>query len=311
MKAVQISQYGDASVIAVNEVDKPSAGEGQVLVRVEAASLNPFDSKVREGYLKDAVPLKLPATIGGDIAGVVAGLGDGITGFAVGDKVYGQANVVAGNSGAFAEYAATGAGQIAKAPANLDSKEAASLALVGVSALQALTEHIKLQSGQKILIHGGSGGIGTVAIQIAKHLGAYVAVTVPADAKDVVKGLGADKVIDYKAEDFVSVISGYDAVFDTVGGDVFEKSLAVLKQGGVAVSMAGHADESVAREHGVTAISQSTKVTTDRLDKLAALIEEGVVTPHIAKIFPLDQVQEAFVYRETQSFSGKVVLEIA
>lgn len=310
MKAAQISEYGDASVVKINEVDKPEAGEGKVLVEVKASSLNPFDSKLREGYMKDSIPLKFPATLGGDIAGVVAEVGEGVTGFAAGDKVYGQAAVVAGNSGAFAEYAVTKASQIAKSPTNLDFEEAASLPLVGVSALQALTEHINLQSGQKILIHGGSGGIGSVATQIAKHLGAYVATTAPAEAADFVKNLGADEVIDYKAQDFITLVRDYDAVFDTVGGEVFEKSLDVLKQGGVAVSMIASADEAAAKQRGVTAMTQGTKVTAERLEKLAKLVEDGVVTPQVSKVFPLDQIKEAFEFREGQSFTGKVVIKI-
>jgi NADPH:quinone reductase-like Zn-dependent oxidoreductase len=310
MKAAQINEYGDASVVQINEVDKPAAGEGQVLIEVHASSLNPFDSKLRDGAMPN-IPLKFPATLGGDIAGVVVEIGPGASDFAVGDKVYGQAAVVAGNSGAFAEYAATKVGQIAKAPANLDFAEAASLPLVGVSAVQALAEHINLQPGQKILIHGGSGGIGSIAIQVAKHLGAYVATTAPGEAMDFVKGLGADEVIDFKTQDFTTLVHDYDAVFDTVGGDVFEKSLGVLKQGGVAVSMIAHVEDAAAQQHGVTAISQGTKVTTEKLEKLAKLVEDGVVTPQVAKVFPLGQVQEAFRFRETQHYTGKVVLQIS
>ena len=310
MKAAQINEYGDASKIHVNEVDKPAAGEGQVLVEVHASSLNPFDSKLRDGVMQN-IPLKFPATLGGDIAGVVVEVGPGASDFAVGDKVYGQAAAVAGNSGAFAEYAATKAGQIAKAPTNLDFTEAASLPLVGVSAVQALIEHINLQAGQRILIHGGSGGIGSIAIQIAKHLGAHVATTAPGEAIDFVKKLGADEAIDFKTQDFTTLVHDYDAVFDTVGGDVFEKSLGVLKPGGVAVSMIAHVEDAVAQQRGVTAISQGTKVTTEKLEKLAKLVEDGVVTPQIAKVFPLGQIQEAFKFRETQTFTGKVVLQIS
>ncbi|HEY5806273.1 MAG TPA: NADP-dependent oxidoreductase [Candidatus Saccharimonadales bacterium] len=310
MKAAQISEYGGASVVEVNEVGRPMAGEGQVVVEVRAASLNPFDSKIREGYMKDVIPLRFPATLGGDIAGTVVEVGADVTGFAAGDKVYGQAYVMGGGSGALAEFAATRPKQIAKAPANLDLTEAASLPLVGVSALQALTEHISLQSGQKILIHGGSGGIGTVAIQIAKHLGAYVATTVPTEVVDAAKELGANEVIDYRTQDFTVIIRDYDAIFDTVGGEVFEKSLAVLRPGGIAVTMAGRVDEATAKAHGVTAIAQGTGVTTERLDKLTKMIEGGIVTPHVAKVFPLSQIQEAFEYRESQSFTGKVVIEI-
>ncbi len=310
MKAAQINEYGDASSVTINQVATPTAGDGQVLVEVHASSLNPFDTAVRAGYMKEMIPLQLPVTLGGDIAGVVTEVGSGVTQFVVGDKVYGQANVVAGNSGAFAEFATTAAGQVAKLPSNLDFKDAGSLPLVGVSALQALKKHINLQSGQKILIQGGSGGIGSVAVQIAKHLGAYVATTVPTEAVEVAKELGADEVIDYKTQNFEEIIHDYDAVFDTVGGEVFEKSLKVLKQGGIAVSMIAQVDEAAAKEHGVTAISQQTQVTTTTLNELTELVEDGVVTPHVAKVYPLNQIKEAFETREGQSVIGKVVLEI-
>jgi len=310
MKAAQIKNYGDASIVEVVEIDKPSAKEGQVLVEVQAASLNPFDTMVRAGYLQQMIPLQLPVTLGGDIAGTVVEVGPGVTNVAPGDSVYGQANVVAGNSGAFAEFAATVAGQVAKAPSNITIQEAASLPLVGVSALQALNHHINLQPGQKIFITGGAGGIGRVAIQIAKHVGAHVATTASGDGIDVAKSLGADEVIDYKTQDFTTTLNDYDAVFDTVGGDKLDDSLSVVKQGGIAVTMAGQYDGAKAKEAGVTAISQQTRVSTELLDELTALIEAGVVKPGIGKVFALDDIQSAFTARETGAVKGKVVIEI-
>lgn len=310
MKAAQINDYGDASVIQVNDIDMPAIKDDQVLVRVYAASLNPFDSKIREGYMKDMIPLQLPVTLGGDIAGEVEAIGGSVTNVAVGDRVYGSANAVAGNSGALAEYAAAKSGGIGKMPASFDFEQAASVILTGVSALQAVSYHIKLQAGQKIFIHGGAGGIGAHAIQIAKSLGAYVATTASGAGVDYVTKLGADQVIDYTTTDFAEVLRDYDAVFDTVGGDDFTKSLAVLKTGGVAVSMAGQADEAVAAERGITAISQQTHVTTEKLEELARLIEAGVVTQHVSAVFPLEQIAQAFETRETPGLIGKIVIEI-
>lgn len=279
-------------------------------MEVHASSLNPFDTALRAGNVKEHIPLQFPATLGGDIAGVVTKVGKNVTNVAVGDKIYGQASVVAGNSGAFAEYAATSAGEIAKAPANLDFNQAASLPLVGVSALQALKQHINLQSGQKIFIHGGAGGIGTIAVQISKHFGAYVATTATGEGIEYVKQLGADEVIDYKVHDFAEVLNGFDAVFDTVGGDDFNKSIDILKQGGTAVSMTGKADEARATELGITAITQSTHVTTEMLDALSELLEASVIAPQVDKVFPLEQIQEAFTARESGTVKGKVVIEI-
>lgn len=310
MKAAQINGYGDASVVHVRDIENPVASEGQVVVEVHASSLNPFDSKLRDGAMKDAIKLQFPITLGGDIAGVIAELGEDVTGFEAGEKVYGQANAVAGNSGAFAEFAATDAGQIAKMPSNLDFAESASLPLVGISALQALTDHLDLRHGQKILIHGGAGGIGTVAIQIAKNIGAYVATTTSPDTIDLVKKLGADKAIDYTSQDFSTLLKNYDAVFDTVGGKTFDKSLSILKPGGKIVTMVAQFDEEEVKSRGVTAIRQGTKVTTKRLDKLTKLIEKGVVTPHVAKSYPLDDIQDAFEAREHQSYPGKIVIAV-
>lgn len=310
MKAAQFKEYGDASVVEVVEVDQPTLAKGQVLVKVEAVSLNPFDSAIRAGYMQQMIPLQLPVTIGGDIAGEVVEVADGVTNVAVGDVVYGQANVVAGNSGAFAEFAATAAGQVAKVPAGISINEAASLPLVGVSALQGLVQHIKLQAGQKILITGGAGGIGRVAIQIAKHIGAYVATTASGEGLEVTKALGADEVIDYKSQNFTELLSGYDAVFDTVGGEGLNATLAILKSGGVAVTMAGAYDEAAASEAGVAAISESTQVTADALNELTQLIESGVVKPGIGQVFPLVEIQAAFTARDTGAVKGKIVVEI-
>lgn len=310
MKAAQINEYGDSSVVKVVDIDTPSIDEGRVLVRVQAASLNPFDTMVRAGYLQQTIPLELPVTLGGDLAGEIVEVAEGVTNVAVGDVVYGQANAVAGNSGSLAEYAVTAAGQVAKAPSNVSMEEAASLPLVGVSALQGLTEHINLQAGQKILITGGSGGIGRVAIQIAKHLGAHVATTVTGDGVDVVRSLGADEIIDYKSQNVADALNGYDAVFDTVGGEQINDVLSVLKRDGIAVTMAGSFDEAKVNDAGVTALSQNTRMSTEMLDELTKLVESGVVKPGVGKVFELDDIQSAFDARDTGSIKGKIVVTI-
>lgn len=310
MKAAQIKEYGHSDVIEIVDIDKPTIKEGQVLVEVHASSLNPFDTVIREGYMKEMIPLTFPVTIGGDIAGVVTEVAADVTNVKAGDTIYGQANVVAGNSGALAEYSATSAQQVATAPSTLSFTENASLPLVGVSALQGITEHIQLQAGQKLFIHGGSGGIGSIAIQIAKHIGAYVATTATGDGIEFVKKLGADEVIDYKSQNFAELLSDYDAVFDLTKGEEFDKTLEVLKRGGVAVSMIAQADEVKVKELGIQAISQQTQVTTERLNALTKLVEDGVVTPYVDKEFPLDQIQEAFNARESGNVKGKIVITI-
>ncbi len=310
MKAAQINEYGNSSVIEINEVDIPAIKSGQVVIQVNAASINPFDSTVRAGYLKDKIPLTFPATLGGDISGIITDKAEDVSSIALGDSVYGQANVIAGNSGAFAEYAATSAGQIAVAPANLDFIQSASIPLVGVSALQALTEHIELKSGQKLFIHGGAGGIGSIAIQIAKNIGAYVAVTATGEGLDFVKDLGADEIIDYKNQDFSEILKDYDAVFEAAGGKEFDKTLSVLKPGGVGVSMIASADEQKLIELGITAFTQSTHVTTQALDELRILIEKNVVVPQVDEVFPLSEIKKAFEQKENGIVKGKIVIQI-
>lgn len=308
MKAAQISEFGHADVVKIVDIPQPEVSPDQILVHVHAASINPFDTIVREGALSS---LKPPFTLGGDISGIVVEVGEAArTGLIVGDKVYGQANVVAGNSGAFAEFAATKASQLAPMPRSVDFLQAAALPLTGVSALQVITQHIKLQSGQSILIHGGAGGIGTMAIQIAKHLGARVVTTATGQGIEYVKKLGADEVIDYMTQAFDEAEGTYDAVFDTVGGETYERSFKTLKKGGIIVSMTMQPDTELMERYGVTAYAQQTRVSTEDLTALAKLVDEGVVTPHVDEVFPLEQVSGAFAARESGKVKGKVVLQV-
>jgi alcohol dehydrogenase len=310
MKAAQISDYGHAGVIHVVEVDKPTIQEGTVIVEVHASSINPWDTTVREGRVKEMIPLDLPATLGGDFSGVVLEAGADVTHLKAGDKVYGQAQVVSGNTGAFAEYARTKADEVALMPGNLTFAEAAAAPLTGLSALQVIVDRMHLQGGQKILIHGGAGGIGTIAIQIAKHLGAYVATTASGEGLDYVKNLGADEIIDYKSQQFEDVVHDYDAVFDTVAGETYERSFKALRPGGIIVSMIAQPNQGLMDQYKVTAIVQQTTTTVESLNALTKLIEEGVVTIHIDKTFPLEEITEAFEARESGSVKGKVAIQI-
>ncbi|MBI2022666.1 NADP-dependent oxidoreductase, partial [Candidatus Daviesbacteria bacterium] len=220
MKVAQIKGYGGSEVVEVSQnAPEPSLKEGQVLVEVYGASINPFDVKIRSGIYKDSIPMQFPYTPGGDFSGVVTKLGDGISEFKVGDEIFGSALTLNGGSGSFAKIASANIKNSAHKPKNIDFLEAASLPLVGSSAVQALEEHIKLKKGQKILIHGGAGGIGSIALQLAKHLGAEVATTVSTDDIEFANSLGADQIIDYKTEKFEEMLKDFDAVFDTVGGE--------------------------------------------------------------------------------------------
>jgi alcohol dehydrogenase len=311
MKALQIQQYGGNEVLKLNQdAPKPAAGKGQGLVEVHAASINPIDWKVRAGYLKEMVPLTMPATLGGDFFGVVAGVGESVSDLKVGDRIYGYGSLLSGGSGSFAEFVCALVSTVATAPQKITPAEAAALPLVGASALQAIQDHIKLQRGQKILIHGGAGGIGSLAIQVAKSMGAYVATTCSGDDIAYVKQLGADEAIDYKKDAFELRLTDFDAVFDTVGGETMTRSLRVLKKGGTLVSMLGQPDPALAQKAEVTAIGQMTGVTTERLTRLAQLVDNGAVKIHLDNVYPFEKAREAFQRLEEGHPRGKVVLEI-
>ncbi len=311
MKAAQINKYGGSQVVEINEnAPEPTVSQGHLLIEVHAAGVNPIDWKIREGYMRQMVPLKFPATLGGDFSGIVAELGEGVSGFKKGDEIYGQASIIRDGSGSFAEFASADANTTAHKPKNTSHVEAAALPLTGVSAWQALVDHIGLSRGKKILIHGGAGGIGSIAIQLARHLGAYVTST--AGAKDVqyVKELGADEVIDYKNQSFEDILHSYDAVYDTVGGETYVRSFRVLKRGGIIVSMLEQPDPDLMEKYGVNAIGQFTQVNRERLSRLAELVDKRVIKVHVERTFHLEQAGEALEYQQNGHPRGKVVLEI-
>lgn len=308
MRAAQITEYGKDAVKTVQDVAQPSAQPGEVLVEVYAASVNPFDVKLTEGVYEN-IQLNLPATPGGDVAGKVAEIGEGTEGFEVGQEVYGQAGA-AGGQGSWAEYTSVKAFQLAAKPISLDFTQAAALPLAAASAYQALVEHLNLQTGQKILIHGGAGGIGSLAIQIAKNIGAYVATTASAAETDFVKSLGADEVIDYKSQDFSQILKDYDAVFDTIGGETNQKSYQVLKYGGALVSMLDAPNEELVQAKNIRYTQQGTQTTADKLVKIAELVDTGKLKVNVDKVFPLDQAGEAVEHWRAGHPRGKVVIQI-
>lgn len=312
MKAVEVIDYGSSDVLKINEnTPMPVPGESQVLVKVKAASINPFDVKIRSGVYKGAIPIKFPYIIGGDFAGVITEIRKDVSEFKIGDEVFGSAIILNGGSGAFVQFVVSNVKNMASKPKNIDFIKAASLPLVGSSAIQALEEHIGLRAGQKILIHGGAGGIGSIAIQLAKHLGAYVVTTVGEKDKEFVSSLGVDRIFDYKNEKFEEIISDYDAVYDTVGGKVTDLSFKVLKKGGIIVSMLGMPNEELAKSYEVKAIGQTTHTNNEHLSRLSELVENGAVKPQLDKVFPLEKAKEAFDYQEKGKPRGKVVLEIS
>jgi NADPH:quinone reductase-like Zn-dependent oxidoreductase len=263
---------------------------------------------MRQGYFKQHLALKFPATLGGDFSGLVAALGEGVSNLKIGDAVYGRANVLAG--GSFAEFTLAGVEALAYKPKKASHFQAAALPLAGLSAYQVIFDKIGLKAEQKILIHGAAGGIGSIAVQIAKYIGARVAATTGPNDINYVKDLGADVVIDYQSQNFAEVIKDYDAVFDNIGGEVYQKSFAVLKAGGIIVSMLEQPNTELMAKYGVQAKSQFTQPSSQHLAKLAELVDQGIIEITIDKVFSLDQAADALAYLEESHSRGKVVLQI-
>jgi alcohol dehydrogenase len=315
MKSIQIRRYGGNDVIDVKKTTSvPNISSGKVLVSVKASGVNPVDWKIREGYFQQLIQLQFPSTLGMDFSGVVEQIGEvnsDALDFKQGDEVYGQASISSGGSGAFADLAMANKDSIAHKPKTLNHIEAAGLPLVGVSAWQAVVENIGSSKDQKILIHGGAGGIGSIAIQLAKHLGAYVATTVSTNDKQFVQELGADQIIDYKKEKFEDILQDYDAVFDTVGGETNKRSFRVLKKGsGIIVSTLEQPNSELMSQYGIKALFLFSQVNRQRLIKLAQWVDQNNIRVNIAKTFPLDEASKALEYQKDAHPRGKVVLTL-
>jgi len=289
----------------------PSVSVGKILVDVKASGVNPADWKVREGYFQQMAPLQFPSNLGFDFSGTVKQLGEDVpSDFEQGDEVYGQTPVLSGGSGAFAELVLVDKDSITHKPKTLNHIEAAALPTVGVSSWQALVENIGLSKGQKILIHGGAGGIGSIAIQLAKHNGAYVSTTVNVNDKQFVQELGADQIIDYNSQKFEDLLHDYDAVFDTIGGDTYKRSFKVLKKGGIIISTLEQPNSELMQQYGVKATFQFTQVNRKRLTKLAQWVDQNNIKINVDRTFSLDEAGKALDYQKDVHPTGKVVITI-
>jgi alcohol dehydrogenase len=307
MRALQITEYGDNSVLNIADVSLPAPTGRQVLINVEAAALNPLDAVIRSGYAQALMPLQFPATLGGDVAGVVASVGPDVTDFAVGDRVYGNAYTLLGGSGAIAEQALVQSGNLAPIPGGLSFADAASMPVGGTTAVEAINHSLNLQPGQKVFISGGSGAVGSAAVQLAKHLGAYVATTASGDGVDLVRELGADDVFDHTTTDFSDHLRDFDAVLDAVGGTSLEKSYGILKRGGTLVSVSGAIDQTKADQLGLTVIRQGAQ-SDGVLRELTAYLAEGAITARVGRTYPLVEVAAAFTALESRTVRGKIVI---
>ncbi|WP_042365831.1 NADP-dependent oxidoreductase [Streptacidiphilus neutrinimicus] len=309
MKAAVINQYGQVGdVVTVTEVPTPAVGPRDVLIEARAAGVNPVDHLIVKGFMS-AGPLAQPLVIGSEVAGLVSAVGAEVTDLSVGDEVFARVDPRVG--GAFAEYVAVDRSLVAAKPQKLSFEEAASLPLVGLTAWQALTEQSQVGPGTRVLVHGGAGGVGSVAVQLAKHLGAEVVATAGGDGVDLVRKLGADQVVDYRAEQFDEVLGGFDVVFDTVGGATQDRSFRVLKPGGTLVSIVPIADaEAKKAEWNVEARAFMMRPHGEQLTHLASLVASGELQPLLETTYPLDDTVEALQKVERGGARGKTVLRI-
>lgn len=332
MKAFVVDRYRKKSALRLATVPEPNLQDEDILVRVEAAGVNLLDSKIRDGEFKLILAYRPPFILGHDVAGTIVRIGPKVSRFKVGDEIYARPRDL--RVGTFAEFIAINEADVAPKPRNLTMTEAASIPLVGLTAWQALVEVGKVQRGQKVFIQAGSGGVGTFAIQLAKHLGATVATTTSAKNVELVKGLGADVVIDYQRQDFEKILSGYDLVLNSQDSKTLEKSLRVLKPGGRLISISGPPDPAFAKGFGVPWLVQQVvrllsyrirntakglglnysflfmRASGDQLREIGRLVDSGIIRPVVDQVFPFESTNEAMRYVEGGRAKGKVVLKV-
>jgi alcohol dehydrogenase len=330
MRAFAIDRYGGPEVLTMRDLPEPEPGPGDLLVEIQAASVNPVDFKIRSGDVKVLIRDRFPLVLGCDCSGVVSRVGEGVTKFAPGDEVF--ARLRKDRIGTFAERALIDEVDAAKKPANLSHREAASIPLVGLTSWQALVDIGKVRAGQRVLVHAGSGGVGTFAIQLARHLGAVVATTASAKNHALVARLGATEVVDYKTQRFEDVVAPCDVVFDTQGGETLERSFAVVKPGGLVVTVGGTPDAKFAKAWGLNPLLvlalrfMMRKVTRlareknahfeyffmrpdgDELGAIATLLAKGTIEPVVDRTFPFAETKDAVAYVEGGHAVGKVVV---
>jgi NADPH:quinone reductase-like Zn-dependent oxidoreductase len=308
MKAIRIHSYGGADVLVWEDAPMPAFGDDDVMIRVVATSVNPVDWKFREGHLKGIIPPRFPLILGWDVSGIVEKVGAKATGFSEGDAVFSRPDIL--RDGTYAEYVAVRASEVAKKPATLSHIEAATLPLTGITAWEVLVTTAKLSTGQRVLIHGGSGGVGTLAIQLAKIRGAHVTTTCSARNADLVRSLGADEVIDYRTQDFSTLVRDMDVVFDTMGGEVQEKSWSVLKPGGMLASISATPSPDRAKAEGKRATFVFIKPDAAVLATLADLVDTGQLRPVVGAEFTLRDMARAHAWSQDGKGNGKIAIYV-
>lgn len=309
MKAVRIHAYGGLDVLHYEEAPLPKRKPDDMLIRVQAAAVNPVDWKIREGYLQGTLKQSLPLVLGWDVAGEVVELGPEATGFKVGDAVYVRPDIE--RDGGYAEYIAVKASEAAHKPATLDPTHAAAVPLAALTAWQSLVDAAGLQAGQTVLIHAAAGGVGSMAVQLAKARGAHVIATASAVNTGLVAELGADQFIDYTKTRFEEVVQGVDVVFDTIGGDTQERSWQVLKPGGILVSVVNPPSKATAVTRGVRRAFVFIHADGEQLNTIARLIDMGKIKPILHAVLPLAEVRQAHAISQSGHARGKIVLHVA
>lgn len=308
MKAVRIHEYGNGDVLSYEDTPLPTMSSDDVLIRVVATSVNPVDWKIREGYLKDMIPYQLPITLGWDVSGVIEAVGDNATRFKIGDAVFSRPDI--SRNGTYAEYITVREDEVAHKPKTISHCEAASIPLAGITAWEALVTTAQLSANQKVLIHAGSGGVGSLAIQLAKSRGAYVVATTSKKNRALVQSLGADEVIDYQAQAFEDLVKDVDVVFDTIGGEVQESSWSVLKPGGILVSITSPPSDERAKTLGVRCAFVFIQPNADILAQLAELVDIGSIRPIVGAEFALKDIAKAHAFSQTGRAIGKIVIHV-
>ena len=308
MKAVRVHRFGPPEIISVEDVSKPEPADGEVVVQVKAAGVGPWDALIRSG--KSALPQPLPLTLGSDLSGVVHSIGPGVEGLKIDDEVFGVTNERF--TGACAEYAVAKATMIAHKPKTLNHTHAASVPVVAVTAWQMVFELARLSSGQSVLIHGGAGNVGGYLVQLAKRAGAVVITTASVKDTSYARSLGAYGVIDYRARRFEEQVKEIDAVLDTVGGDTVDRSYGVLKRGGIIVSSAAQPSKEKAEQYGVRALFLLVQVTTERLKRVAELIDAEELNTEVGEVLWLDEARQGHQMLEGAPHRrGKIVIKVA
>jgi NADPH:quinone reductase-like Zn-dependent oxidoreductase len=308
MQAIRFHSYGSTEVLVLENAPRPRAGEGEVLIRVHAASVNPVDWKVRAGHVKAWLQHRLPLIPGWDVSGIVEAVGPDVTAFKIGDAVFGMLDFV--RDGSYAEYVAAGTRNLALKPRSIDHVQAAAVPLAALTAWQSLFGIAGLNSGQTVLIHAAAGGVGHFAVQFAKWKGARIIGTASAGNESFLRELGADEVIDYRSTSFEEAVHDVDVVLDLIGGDTQHRSWKVLKKGGILVATLGISSPEAAVEHGVRGEGVMVSPDNNQLARIATLVDAGNLKPAVSSVFPLAEAARAHELSQTGHVRGKIVLKV-